>query len=187
MPTRVKRKRILVTEASLSEVALSRLNRVALSGLALRRKLETWVQDRGEPADPLAARPLIETVIRRFESSRILDDDRLAESLVGGLRARGASARAIQSRLGMRGLQTAAIDRALVADRGEHPDSEVEAARVLVRRRRLGPFRPEAERASKRQRDLWALARAGFTREVALCALEVACSDEDPALGPFSL
>jgi regulatory protein len=58
------------------------------------------------------------------------------------------------------------------------PGSELEAARAYVRRRRLGPFRPEAERQPNRQRDLAALARTGFDHETAIRALGHGSDDE---------
>ncbi|MDE0409722.1 MAG: RecX family transcriptional regulator, partial [Alphaproteobacteria bacterium] len=39
--------------------------------------------------------------------------------------------------------------------------------RALARRRRLGPWRDPAERAARRQKDLAAMARAGFRLDVA--------------------
>jgi regulatory protein len=47
-----------------------------------------------------------------------------------------------------------------------------------VRRRRLGPYRPQEERAARRQRDLGALARAGFSFDVARRALEISAGEE---------
>jgi regulatory protein len=47
-----------------------------------------------------------------------------------------------------------------------------------VRRRRLGPHRPEAERQENRRRDLAALARQGFDHETAIRALGHGSDDE---------
>lgn len=47
------------------------------------------------------------------------------------------------------------------------PADELKAAARLVRRRRLGPLRPRADRAEHRERDLAVLGRAGFSFEVA--------------------
>ncbi len=57
----------------------------------------------------------------------------------------------------------------------DDPDVELMAARAYVRRRRLGLHRPKDERTLRRQRDLAALGRAGFSYEIARRAL-----DEDP-------
>jgi len=175
MPRRVARERIPVTEAKLAEVALGYLDRVAASRRMLAKKLESWVRQRGEPPDPELAAPLIESLLDRYERSRLLDDRRLAENAVGSLRARGVSSRAIQYRLQGRGLGGDLIASALDQERSADADAELGAARAFVRRRRLGPFRAEPERTEKRRKDLAALCRAGFDWDTARRALE--CDD----------
>ena len=55
------------------------------------------------------------------------------------------------------------IAQALAADDAEvGTDAELAAAVRLAQRKRLGPFRPAALRAGHRDRDLAAMARAGF-------------------------
>lgn len=49
----------------------------------------------------------------------------------------------------------------------DEPTGELAAACALVRRRRLGPYRPAGTRAAHRQKDLAALARAGFSLDMA--------------------
>jgi regulatory protein len=46
-------------------------------------------------------------------------------------------------------------------------DPALAAALALARRRRLGPWRPPAARAARRDKDLAILARAGFPRGLA--------------------
>jgi regulatory protein len=43
---------------------------------------------------------------------------------------------------------------------------------TLARRRRLGPYRPEADREARREKDLAALARAGFGYDIARTVIE---------------
>lgn len=176
---RQPRERTPVTEAKLLEVALAYLNRVPASKQALVRKLESWIRTRGEPADPEPARPLIAALIERYERSRILDDERLAKNVAESLRARGASARGIAHRLAQRGLDSTSITHALSVEGQSASEADLTAARQLVRRRRLGPFRPEPERAAKRSRDLAALARAGFDFDTARRALHQDSSEDE--------
>ena len=58
------------------------------------------------------------------------------------------------------------VARALDTLEAETPHPERTAAINLARRRRLGPFRPDAERAARRDKDLAVLARAGFPRDL---------------------
>ena len=50
---------------------------------------------------------------------------------------------------------------------GEAADPDLAAALAFARRRRLGPFRPQGERAARRLKDLAALARQGFAADLA--------------------
>ena len=167
-----------VTEAALAEALLSYLDRFEGSREKLARQLEKWVKARGEPADPVRARPLIQSVLARYESAGVIDDDRFAARTLDRLRSRGGSARAIAFKLRTRGLKTDTVDRALERERQAAPNPELEAARALVRRRKLGEFRPEAERAEQRRRDLGILARAGFDYETSVSALGSRRDDE---------
>ncbi len=54
------------------------------------------------------------------------------------------------------------------------PDAELSAALTLARRRRLGPWRPAETRDAMRAKDLGALARAGFSRAVAVEVVDAA-------------
>lgn len=174
-----ERARIPVTEATLAEAALATLKRVDPSRKQLERKLESWVRRRGEPSDPAAARPLIDALLSRYEASGLVNDRRLVETALLRLRARGASTRAIQHRLNTRGLDAEIVDQTLAEERTVTRQPDLQAAQALVRRRRLGPFRPEAERETNRRRDLGILARAGFDFDTAARALATSFHEEE--------
>jgi regulatory protein len=176
--TREKRPRIPVTEASLAEALLSYLDRFEGSRQKLAQHLAKWVRNRGEPPDPERARPLIEAVLSRYQTAGVVDDQKLAERSVGRLRSRGGSKRAIAFKLRAKGLGSEVLDRAFERERDGTKNAELEAARALVRRRRLGDYRPEAERADQRRRDLGVLARAGFSFETSQAALGGRSDDE---------
>jgi regulatory protein len=173
------RERRPVNAASLAAVAVAYLNRRDASGKQLQRRLETWVVQRGEPPDPLAARPLIVELIARYERSGLVNDKRLAENITEHFRARGNSSRKIQARLSSRGLSSGVIDEVLAAEREAGSEPELAAARALVRKRKLGLVRPAAERAENRRRDLAILARAGFSFDIARRALGSGRDEDD--------
>jgi regulatory protein len=89
------------------------------------------------------------------------------------LRRRGGSARAIQAKLSAKGVDRTAIAAALEGEDGD----EEQAALAFARRRRLGPFRP-GERAPYRDKDLAAMARAGFRFDVARGVIDTERDDE---------
>jgi regulatory protein len=73
------------------------------------------------------------------------------------------------------------IDGALAALAETAGNTDFTAAVNLARRRRLGPYRPLAARAEMREKDLAALARAGFSYDIARRVVDAATA-EDPEL-----
>jgi regulatory protein len=171
MPPRPERRPPAIDESALERSALSYLERFAASSGQLRRVLLRRIKraemlgiDRAE-AD--AARPHIETLIARLLASGILDDRRFAEAQAQSLRRRGNSGRGIRQRLAAKGLERGFVEEALGAIDTDGDTSELAAACVLARRRRLGPYRAAGTRRDFRQKDFAALARAGFSLDVA--------------------
>ncbi|NIX75594.1 regulatory protein RecX [Microvirga terricola] len=153
-----------VSPAYLQRAALAYLERYASSTenlrRVLRRKVEKRCRLRGEDAADYGE--MIEEVVAKSLRIGLIDDTRYTEARVATLRRRGGSARAIQAKLSAKGVDRKTIAAALDGEDG----SEEEAARAFARRRKLGPFRP-GERAPYRDKDLAALARAGFAFDVA--------------------
>lgn len=166
----------LPTRDTLDKAALRYLERFDSSAANLRRVLCGHVARAARAhvdLDVEAAEVLVDELIERFEASGLLDDARYAESLARGLQTRGASRRGIRHKLRARGVSAETIDAAITASGRDSDDAELDAARAFVRRRRLGPHRPPDKRAERYQRDLAALARAGFSFDTARRALEI--------------
>ncbi|WP_262029165.1 regulatory protein RecX [Microvirga sp. Mcv34] len=165
-----------VTPAYLQRAALAYLERYASSAenlrRVLRRKVDKRCRLRGE--DPAGFQDMIDEVVAKSLRTGLIDDTRYAEARVATLRRRGGSARAIQAKLSAKGVDRTAIAAALEGDEGD----EEQAARAFARRRKLGPFRP-GERAPNRDKDLAAMARAGFRFDVARDVIDWD-PDEDP-------
>ena len=157
------------TASHLRNAALQYLERFATSSANLRRvlmrKVERSARHHGTDAEQGTGE--VDALIARFEAAGLLDDAAYAAAQVDSLRRRGASARAAWARLLAKGL-TAEIAEAALADHGAgSPDAEWAAAVVLARRRRLGPYRVAGDREEMREKDLAALARAGFSYDIA--------------------
>lgn len=164
-----------VTPAYLQRATLAYLGRFASSADNLRRVLTRKVRRRcrlrGEEPEEFLA--LIDDVVRRSLSGGLVDDRLYAEGRVASLRRRGASARLIGAKLAAKGVSPEVVAGAI----GEDSDAEIEAAWALARRRRLGPYRP-GEREKFREKDLAAMARAGFGFALARSVI-----DGDPPQG----
>jgi regulatory protein len=150
-----------ISETSLMNSSLYYLGRhvpsVKQLERVLLRKCQRLVREKGGDLDE--ARGLVTKVLERLTRAGYLDDARLAESKAGSLRRGGRSSRAIAQKLQQKGL-----DRALVAAHAKGSAAEEEdAAWVLARKKRLGPYSRVPVDQALRQKQLAALARAGFS------------------------
>src|SRR5690606_5318904 len=158
------------SDAELEAAALAYLERFDASAAALGQVLLRRARKRGV-ADLDAVRARIERILERYRSSGILNDRRYAATLAAGLRRRGCSRLAIRHKLRSKGIASDDIELVLGELDGDAPDPELEAAKALARRRRLGPYRQKQADPTQRRKDLAALARAGFSYETAVRAL----------------
>ena len=128
----------------------------------MMRKVMRSAKHHGTAVEDGAA--LIEARIGRFLGSGLLDDWAYARTRADSLHRRGNSARVIRGKLKQKGVDDNVIAAALDA-RGEDP--ELTAAVTLAKRRRLGPFAVKPPNGEQREKHLAALARAGFSYDVA--------------------
>ncbi len=146
--------------ARLRRAALAYLARYAAPSAHVRRLLQRRLERAAAcGAEIRAGAEDIDAVLADLVRMGLLDDRAWAEAQARTLRRRGASARAVAARLSSKGVQRAEIERMLA---GEDDAADLTAAWALARRRRLGPWRDPAERAARRDKDLAAMARAGF-------------------------
>ena len=163
-----------MTEASLRKAALRYIDRYATSEENLRRvlgrKVARSVRDHGTDAAQTAG--WIARIVADLAKRGLIDDEAYAAGRARALRARGASARAIRAALRQKGVDRQVAEQALAPF--DSPDDDRTAACRYAQRRRLGPYRAAAERAGRRDRDLAALARAGFDLELAFQVIDAA-------------
>ena len=169
----------VLTPAGLERSALWHLQRRALTEHELRtalgKKVKRAAAEHGATDD---AGTWIDALVARLRDSLLVDDDRVARARVDSGRARGLSKRRIADKLRQKGVSAdvakAAIDAVDAVNDDVHDDGvehnpDLDAARILVRRRRLRDKDP--------QKALAALARQGFSYAIAKRALAV--DDDD--------
>lgn len=184
--------------AALRAAALAHLARFGTTRAGLEQVLARMVQrwarraaEAGLPADEIesqaaAARALVAGVVGDMAELGAVNDAAFAGSRARSLTRVGRSRRAVQAHLAARGVGDdvagAVLDDALGARDGAGYETELAAALVFARKRRVGPFRlagddesddAEDEAAARRLRALEAMARAGFGRSVAEAALDM--------------
>jgi regulatory protein len=157
----------------LEAAAVAYLARYAASAEQLRRVLMRRVAKavRAGMAERPEGAALVDAVVARLLRQRLLDDRGFAEGRARSLHRRGLPLAGIAAALGAKGVAREDIDAALTRLREEEPDADLAAALADVERRRLAPYRPPAARAHFQAKDLAALARAGFSYEIARAAL----------------
>lgn len=144
----------------LQRAALHYLERYAAPAAQLRRVLarKIAVSCRYHDQDPALHAEALDDVVARCVASGLVDDRRFAEARAATLRRRGQSSRSVAAKLAAKGVARELASEFASAD----ADQEIAAARAAAKRRRLGPWRRQDDRAAARQKDLAALARLGF-------------------------
>ena len=167
-----------VTASHLENVALYYLERFATSAENLRRVLMRRViksaYAHGTDTDEGAG--MVDDLVQRYQAAGLLDDAAYARARAATFHRSGNSARAIRAKLMQKGVAADAIDAALASLTEDTDEPERDAALRLAKRRRLGPFRPADARADAREKDMAALARAGFSYDIARTIIDA----EDP-------
>jgi regulatory protein len=161
---------------SLYRAALRYLARYAATEAGLRRvltqRIDVWAraQTDRDAAEPVveAARAAIDDIVKRLVEAGAVSDTAFAESRARTLVRSGQSTRSIQARLMAKGVASD-VARSVSATGAE---TELAAALVLVRKRRIGPYRVTDDAgAAVRIKEMGLLARAGFSRDIAEQAL----------------
>ena len=165
---------------SLEAKALSYLDRFDASANRLQRILADFVKRRARAldVDPAPFMSIVAEMLDRYQKNGLVDDRRYGTTMARGLVERGVSRQAIRAKLHARGITASVIDE-VVNELGANSQSEVSAARALVKKRKLGNYRPESERRENYRRDLGILARAGFDFETAKRALAAEAATDD--------
>ncbi|HUN47837.1 MAG TPA: regulatory protein RecX [Stellaceae bacterium] len=158
-----------ITPAALENAALHYLQRYAASSAQLRRVLRRRVlrASMAGEVDTAAAHAAIDGLVERYLAAGLLDDRRYAEAQAQSLGRHGTSRHRIRQRLAAKGVDAELVEDALRVAAEESGASDLAAACILARRKRLGPYRKTGDRAAHRQKDLAALARAGFSLAIA--------------------
>lgn len=179
-----RRKAKPVTPERLHRSALFYLERYASSSANLRKVLMRRVERsaREFDTDRDQAAKWVDDLIIRFQQAGLVDDKAYAENRAASLLRRGTSLKAVRMKLAAKGVPTALIDDVLeAAKQDSDQDTDLMAAVAYVRRRRIGPYRVKA-RDENRDKDMAALARQGFSFEIARRILDAESPEDLEAL-----
>jgi regulatory protein len=164
-----------MTKQRLRNIAKFHVERFATTSSHLRRVLlrraERARRVHGGDAGEIAL--WVDEVVTALVSSGAVDDARYAAGRAITLRRLGKSPGKIRMALVAKGIDRHVVDEVL-ADTAltvGGADAALQAATDYARRRRLGPFRPQSQEPEERRKqsvkDMAALARAGFSYDIA--------------------
>ncbi len=164
--------------AALHEAALAYLARRPATAAMMTRVLERRARKKGLELDEVGE--TIRKVVARLVEVGLVDDATFAASRVKRLERAGRSSRAIAAHLAQKGVRSEVARTALTRDH----DADFDAALVLAKKRRIGPFAREAAiDREARNKELGILARAGFDRATAERALRMDRDEAEERLG----
>ncbi len=164
-----------VTASYLRNAALHYLSGRSASTTMLRQTLERRAKRRlGLRALSDETNGLVAAAVAECVTLRLVDDTTFAASRAATLMNKGLSKRRIAMGLRQKGLTTEQIAKALAPDL-----DELAQARRFAERKRLGAWRKGGATPATRDKDLRALARAGFAYAVAAKALAQTEADAD--------
>ena len=157
------------TAKYLGNVARFYLERYATTEVGLRRYLmrKVTLSAKEHGTIPQEGAEIIEGLISKFRDLNFLNDARYAEGRSGSLHRKGMSLRAIRQDLSLKGVPEDLTNKAIDLIREESSNPDLEAAISYARRRRLGPYRTDDKREERRDKDLAALGRKGFSFAIA--------------------
>lgn len=157
------------TAKYLGNVARFYLERYATTEQGLRQYLlrKVNLSAREHDTNPQEGIVIIDDLIKKFLALNYLNDERYAEGRSGSLHRKGKSLRAIRQDLKIKSVPEDLISKAVDLIQEESTNPDLEAAISYARRRRMGPYRLEEAREERRDRDLAALGRQGFSYAIA--------------------
>ncbi|MDV7338174.1 RecX family transcriptional regulator [Terasakiella sp. A23] len=165
-----------ITAQSLRNAALRYIDRFATSRENLRQVLMRRVHKSHYHHDTSVQDGIdwVEDILNKLEKANFINDKTYAEGRASALHRKGTSLRVIRMKLVEKGVSEDDINYALDAlrEETESPDLERDAAIALARRRRLGPWRLPEKREALKEKDLAAMARAGFSYDLARDIIE---------------
>ncbi|MEK9903942.1 MAG: RecX family transcriptional regulator [Rhodospirillales bacterium] len=152
--------------------ALAYLDRYGGPRARIQRTLERRARRKG--LEDEAARQIISAAMHELDQLNIMDDATFAAGKAAALRRRGASKRQALAKLAMSGIEPQLAAEALdELDSRSEDDAERAAAIRYAQRRRLGPWRLDQQtRGERRERDIAALTRTGFSVGLSIAVID---------------
>jgi regulatory protein len=162
-----------MTERRLANIAKYYLQRYSTTAAHLRsvllRRVDKSLKAEGTKTTRSEMVAWVDDLVARLVTAGAVNDRLFADGLTARLRRLGKGPGVIRARLQAKGISADVIKTMLedTATTADGQDAAFVAALAYARRRRLGPFRVGPTDRDTARKDLGALARAGFSLDIA--------------------
>ncbi len=163
-----------ITQKRLYNIALYYLSRYEATTQKVQDVLQRRLMNaerRGEEVPPEAS-GWIEEIIRQMVYLGYVDNNRYAQNTFRRLTQSGKSVRSVAYKLKQAGLNEDVLTDLIAEQETTVSELDLNAALKLVKKRKLGIYRPQEQQSLYAQKDLAVLGRAGFSYEIAQKALK---------------
>ncbi|MCQ2966720.1 MAG: RecX family transcriptional regulator [Alphaproteobacteria bacterium] len=177
MTNQVKKIPKPITQIRLKNIALFYISKYECSAEMLRRVLNKRIYQtkiKGGSV-PEQSTDWVHQIVTEIVNKGYVDDKRYAENLIYKLQSTGKSLRTVINKL-----KTAGISDEIISElTTDELKSDIEQAIRLVQKKKLGYLRPVEQRKEYFKKDLGVLARAGFSYDTAIKALQLSEDEQD--------
>ena len=104
----------------------------------------------------------IDSVIQNLENLELINDDIYSEMKSKTYLRRGYSLNKIKMSLALKGIDSDRLKKTIDNIKKDNEDPDFYSAIKICKKRRIGPYRPDANKEMFFQKDISVLARAGF-------------------------
>jgi len=136
------------------------------------RKIDRSCRAHGDQQKDVWIDFLEQQLIPEFTGFGFLNDHLYAKILYNSLKNKGLSARALQSKMLIKGVEACLIQDLIYSDGNDF--DEKESVAIFARKKKIGRFSPipYADAPDRKRKDLGKLARAGFSYDMAMSVFD---------------
>ena len=167
-------KKTYETDEEIKELALNYLDKYQPSKKDLRLYLfKKVLSDEQGSANKSIILEQIDKIIHQLDNLGLVNDDSYSEIKSKNFLKRGYSLNKIKMTLSQKGIDNEQLKKTMDKIKEDNEDPDFYSAIKICRKRRIGPYRPDANKEMFYKKDIGVLARAGFSYDTSVEVLKI--------------
>ncbi len=167
-------KKTYETDEEIKELALNYLDKYQPSKKDLRLYLfKKVLSDEQGSANKSIILEQIDKIVAQLDSLGLVNDDLYSEIKSKSFLKRGYSINKIKMTLSLKGIDSELLKKTIENIKKDNEDPDFYSAIKICKRRRIGPYRPDANKEMFFKKDIGVLARAGFSYDTSVEVLNI--------------